>query len=69
MAAALTPGTHLDDWTLPHGWVREVVAVTSGKMPTPIDLSSPMRGSATESCALHGGPAQWSRELKPKGKP
>lgn len=52
----LRTGEVLDDWQAPHGYVTEIVSITSGRMPTPIDLNSPMRGSsASEACALFGG--------------
>lgn len=53
----LRAGETLRDHTLPAGYRREVVSIVSGRMPTPEDLTSPMRGSATEMCALHGGSA------------
>jgi hypothetical protein len=54
----LSPGDVLrDDWTLPHGWVREVLAVIRSEE---VESSSALRGQA-ERCALYGGSAHIAR--------
>ena len=50
-----------DDWTLPRGYVREVVAI----MRAEAELDTPpgaYRGSSLERCAMFGGSAKWTDE-------
>ncbi len=51
----LVVGETLPDWQVRPGYVTVVDAVSSGRLPTPIDITSPRWGSSAESCALHGG--------------
>jgi hypothetical protein len=44
---------------------REVLAVTSGRMPTPIDPTVPSRGSSAERCAIYGGSSRWTTKEEP----
>ncbi len=69
MAYPLIPGkTILHDWSLGD---LEVVEVTSGKMPTPIDPTVPSTGHSTGACALFGGTTGSKHAIKPstKGQP
>lgn len=50
----LQAGERLPDWQAPTGTVTLVECVVSGKLPTPIDISSPQRGSMAERCAMYG---------------
>lgn len=70
MAYPLTPGTILRDWSQP-GVIVEVVEVTSGKMPTPIDTTVPSSGHSTGACALFVGSSGSKHAVKPgtKGQP
>lgn len=56
----VVPGATLRDHTLPHGWRREVIAVASGPLPTPIDPTVDRHGPTSAGrCALYGGSVQW----------
>jgi hypothetical protein len=62
----LSVGEVLDDWQAAPGTRTVVVSVLSGKLPSRIDLTSSMRGSSAESCALYGGPAHSDTQPKPR---
>lgn len=54
----LVVGEILPDWQCRSGYVTEVVSVVTGRLPTPIDISSPRWGSSAEKCAIYGGGAR-----------
>lgn len=61
----LLVGERLPDWQCKPGYVTEVVAIFTGRLPTPIDITSPRWGSSAESCALHGGAARDASRTAP----
>lgn len=61
-------GDILKDWTDKPGTVRVVVAVISGRMPSPVDLRSPKNGSSSETCAFYGGPSHWPADTRKDSK-
>lgn len=54
------------DWTLPNGWVREVIAVWRAEDLERMNMASPytLRGSSAERCALYGGRPREPRRKK-----
>ncbi len=51
----LVVGERLEDPEAERGKGPKVLAVTSGRLPSPIDIKHEyMRGSSTEKCALFG---------------
>lgn len=63
----LVVGEDLEDPGAPAGTVTVVVAITTGRLHTPIDLRAPRWGSSAESCALHGGSAHHDAQLPAHG--